>query len=174
MSKLNVEKVPSAEDRTLPVFSELDEMLDRVRDRAYSLFCTRGGGDGHALEDWLAAEHEIFWPEAELAEEDGEFELSVALPGFGPDEVHVTATPRELIIKAAHLTKLEKQDEDTQGRVHWSGIRREDVFRRVELPADVDVAKISAELDRGVLTVDAPKAGAKPKRAKKVTVSKAD
>jgi HSP20 family protein len=173
MSKLKVEKVPTSEDRTLPIFAEFDEMLDRVRDRAYSLFCTRGCDDGHALEDWLTAERELCLPAAELAEQDAEFELNVALPGFEPDEIKVTATPRELIIKAAHLVKKEKESEEQTGKVHWSELRRDDAFRRIELPAEVDVDKISAELDRGVLTIEAPKTAAKATQTKRVKVTSA-
>jgi HSP20 family protein len=144
-------------------------MLDRVRDRAYNLFCSRGCSDGHAMDDWLTAEREICWPAAELAEQDSEYELSIALPGFKADEINVTATPRELIIKAAHLVKREKESEGKGAKVHWSELHRDEVFRRVELPAEVDVEKISAELDRGVLTIEAPKAvekASKPTQAK--------
>jgi HSP20 family protein len=174
MSKLNVDKVPTAEDRSLPVFAEFDQVLDRLRGRAYGFFCTRGGSEGHALDDWLAAEREFGWPATELAEQNDEFELNVALPGFEPDEIKVTATPRELIIKAAHLTKhTSEETEDKPGVVHWSEIRRDDVFRRIELPAEVNVDKISAELDCGVLTIEAPKAAGKPKKSKQVDISSA-
>ncbi|HVL66479.1 MAG TPA: DUF2934 domain-containing protein [Vicinamibacterales bacterium] len=32
---------------------------DRITARAYELYLQRGGGDGSALDDWLAAEREI-------------------------------------------------------------------------------------------------------------------
>ena len=83
MSRLNVQKVPAADDRILPIFAEFDQFADRIRVQAYNLFARRGAGDGHALEDWLAAEHELCWPAAELAERDGEFVLNVALAGTG-------------------------------------------------------------------------------------------
>lgn len=35
---------------------------DRVAMRAYELYLARGGGDGAALEDWLAAEREFAQP----------------------------------------------------------------------------------------------------------------
>jgi HSP20 family protein len=174
MPKLNVEKVPTTEDRSLPVFAEFDEILDRLRDRAYGFFCTRGGGEGHALDDWLAAERQLGWPATELAEQDGEYELSVALPGFEPGEINVTATPRELIIKAAHLTKHEEgQSKARPGVVHWSEWSRDDVIRRVELPEEVNVDKISAELKSGVLTIEAPKAAEKPQKPKQVEITAA-
>jgi HSP20 family protein len=166
MSKLTVTKVRDKDDHTLPVFAEFDKLLDRVRNRAYGFFCERGQGDGNALDDWLAAEREIGLPEAELAEQDSEFSLNVALPGFESDEISVTATPRELIVKAAHLTKHEDQSDEPERRVHWSEMRRRNVMRRVRLPSEIDVSKTSAELDRGVLKIEAPKAGERKKRAK--------
>ncbi len=50
-------------------------------------------------------------------------------------------------------------------------MHREDVFRHVEFPAEVDVDKISAELDHGVLSIAAPKATDKTKQQKQVKVS---
>lgn len=35
------------------------EQLDVIRERAYEKFLSRGCEDGHALEDWLAAEQEV-------------------------------------------------------------------------------------------------------------------
>jgi hypothetical protein len=32
---------------------------DRLAARAYELYLARGGGDGQAVEDWLAAEREL-------------------------------------------------------------------------------------------------------------------
>jgi HSP20 family protein len=166
MSKLTVTKVRDEADRTLPVFAEFDEIMDRVRNRAYDFFCERGRSDGNALDDWLAAEREIGYPEAELAEQDSEYALNVALPGFDSDEISVTATPRELIIKAAHLTRHEDQSGEPERRVHWSELRQRNVMRRVRLPSEIDVSKTSAELDQGVLKIEAPKAGENEGRAK--------
>lgn len=32
---------------------------ERVEQRAYELYLARGGGDGRAMDDWLAAEREL-------------------------------------------------------------------------------------------------------------------
>ena len=174
MSKPNIEKVKSAEDRTLPIFAEFEELMNRIRERAYKRFCDRGFSVGNDLDDWLLAEREICWPAAELDEDDDEFELKVAMAGFEPDEITVTATPRELIVKGIHEAKQKKTREDDIGRVLWSDFRREDIYRRVELPSEVDVSRISAELKRGMLEIEAPKlkAKAKKKTRKKAKVKK--
>lgn len=38
---------------------------ERVAMRAYELYLARGGGEGGALDDWLAAEREFMTPDAE-------------------------------------------------------------------------------------------------------------
>lgn len=38
---------------------------------AYNLFARRGGGDGHAIEDWINAERQLCSPSAEVVEFDG-------------------------------------------------------------------------------------------------------
>ena len=87
MADIRIEKVKAAEDRALPVFAEVEQVLDQMRLRAYELFAGRGFEEGHALDDWLAAEHEICWPAAEFVENDADFVLSMALAGFEPDDI---------------------------------------------------------------------------------------
>jgi len=160
MARINVDRVTTTEDRSLPIFDEYDRVLERLRQRAYAHFAERGYRQGFDLEDWLRSEREICWPAAELVEEDDEFELKVTLPGFEQDEVRVTATPRELIVKAVHEsdTHEDDEDEDEDERVCWSEFRRNEVYRRFDMPMTIDVAKVKAELKRGLLEIEAPKA----------------
>jgi DUF2934 family protein len=37
----------------------VQELEDRIRNRAYQLYEYRGSGDGHALDDWLEAKAEV-------------------------------------------------------------------------------------------------------------------
>ncbi len=170
MSELKVQKVAAADDRTLPIFAEFAKQADRIRAQAYKLFAHRGAGDGHALDDWLSAEREVGWPSAELAEKDGKYALKVALAGFEPGEITVTATPREIIVKAAR--KEEKQStDDARAEVRWSEFKSNSVFRRVELPASVDVEKISANLKNGLLEIVAPLAPSTTEAPREIEVS---
>lgn len=177
MSKLDVARVPSVEDRNLPIFDEFNEIAEKIRVRAFNLFANRGFSCGNDLEDWLLAEREICWPSAELIEEDDEFEVKVALAGFEPKDISVTATPRELIIKAKHKEERSQDDDDDDVKVHWSEFRGNNVYRRIPLPADVNVKKVTAEFEHGMLEIEAPKATEKEKlkvgagKAKKVKIS---
>ena len=173
MSKPTIEKVPSVEDRSLPVFAEFDKITDRIRQRAYEFFKEHGFGDGHDLEDWLKAEREVCWPTAELIEDDAGFTLKVALAGFDADDLTVTANPQELIVKASGESSAAGEEDEEGPAVRWSEFHHENVYRHVELPAEVDVDKIKAEFKRGLLTIVAPKVAIEEPVEKKVEISTA-
>jgi len=171
MPELTVQKVPTTEDRSLPIFGEFERLADRIRLEAYNLFARRGSGDGGALDDWLEAERRLCWPAAKLAEREGAFVLEVALPGFEPDEVSLTATPREIMIKANH-EHSKKSDDKESASLRWSEFRSDEVYRRIELPSTVDVGKTTANLKNGLLTVTAPIAAAAAAAPTKIAVSR--
>jgi HSP20 family protein len=170
MPELNIQKVPAADDRTLPIFAEFDKLADRIRVQAYNLCAHRGAAEGHALDDWLAAEREVCWPSAELTERHGEYALKVALAGFEPAEIAVTATPREIIVKAAHKQEKRSAGED-ETRVRWSEFRSNNVYRRVELPGPIDVEKISATFKNGLLEIVAAQAQPAARSTTQIEVS---
>ena len=170
MTDVDVHKVESTDDRSLPIFSEFDDVLDQIRVRAYKLFHDRGFSEGLDLDDWLRAEREVCWPAAELEEDDKGFELKVALAGFKPKEISVTASPRELIVKASHDSKSAATEKSA---THWSEFRSNSVYRRVTLPAEINVDKIDAEVKDGMLEIKAPKAVEKQKQTKKIEVTTA-
>jgi HSP20 family protein len=158
MSDINVQKVPKPAERKLPVFEEMDRMMQRVRERAYAAFANRGFTEGDAIKDWLSAEKELCWPAAELVEHDKDYALSVAVAGFDPKDITVTATPRELIVSAKASASRGDKTESKKEQVCWSEFRSSDVYRRVELPTDIDVSKVSANYENGLLKIVAPKA----------------
>jgi HSP20 family protein len=168
MSQLNVQKVRTTDDRTLPIFAEFDQLADRIRMQAYNLFAHRGAGDGRALDDWLTAERDVCWPAAELAEREGAFVLNVALAGFEAGDITVTATPSEIIVKAAQKHEQASAGKD-EPKLRWTEFRSSNVFRRVELPAPVEVEKIAASFENGLLKILAPKV--QPVESKPIEIS---
>ena len=161
MTDISLTKVSSAEDRRLPVFAQIDRMMEDIGRRAREIWEQGGFRPGHALDDWLRAEREFCWPAAELSERDQEFLLDIALPGYESSEVEVTVTPREIIV---HASKTRERAGETakarDRRLCWSEFRGNDVYRRFELPSGIDVDQVKATMRHGMLHVTAPKATA--------------
>jgi HSP20 family molecular chaperone IbpA len=141
MTELTIKKVPAVEDRSLPVFAELDELMQAVQRRAYELFEGRGCAMGRDLDDWLAAEHELCGPELEVTEDEAGFQLQVPVAGFEQGDMEVTATPYELVVRASR-----------------DGEDKRELLRRVQLATPVEVEAVTATLKDGRLILTAPKA----------------
>jgi hypothetical protein len=60
MSQVTIHRVDEQAHRSFPVLGEIAKRLEHVRQRAFELFEKRRCEAGHALEDWLKAEHELF------------------------------------------------------------------------------------------------------------------
>lgn len=160
MTEIKVQRITDEGKKpTLPVFKEMEGVFERIRARAFDLFSRRGFGEGHALDDWVTAEREICWPAGELMEDDKAFTLSVALPGFDPADISVTATPHELVMHAKSRTESKKEEDAKKGqKVCWSEFRSNDVYRQVDLPKNIDPQSASASLSNGLLKIVATKA----------------
>jgi HSP20 family molecular chaperone IbpA len=133
----------------------MEALTDRIRQRAFELFKSRGGGDGSALNDWLTAENDLLLtPEADLIESDDKYELHIAVPGFDANDIDVSALPDALIVRAKNTHNHEK----TEGSVRFCEFGEKSLFRRFDLPARIDVNKVTTSLQKGILKVTAPKA----------------
>lgn len=127
------------------------EELTRLRERLHAVLQEAllrspfAGGAGVPPGSWS--------PSTDLVETDGAFVLSIELPGVERDDVELTAPEdgaRWLEVSGhrplppdASFARMERS---------YGGFRR-----RFDLPAAIDVDGLKAELDRGVLTVTAPK-----------------
>ena len=158
MTEITVRKVSSLDDRTLPVFAEIDRLMEETSRRAGMFAAARSYGAGDALDDWLRAEREVCWPAAELAERGKDFQLSIALPGYESPEIELTVTPREVIVHASKSQVGPAEGRAKEATICWSEFRSDDVYRRIELPASIDVDHVKATLRHGMLHVTAPKA----------------
>jgi len=153
VSDIAVRKYPKTENA--PLFEEVERMFDQIRRRAYGLFEWRGRGEGRDVDDWLTAEREMLWsPPAELTEKENAYQARIAAPGFDAHEIKVTVTPRRIVVKAEANQSSDKQ----KGNVHFSEFAERTLFRRIDLPEPIDVDKVKANLDKGLLLLTAEKA----------------
>jgi len=155
MTQVTIEKVDGEKNTTSSIFDEIKTLSETIRQRAFEIFERRGGGHGFAVEDWLNAERDLIRiPESELVEHEGKFEVRVSAPGFNPGDVQVTALPDALIIKASSTHKHDKNE----GSVRFCEFGQKTLFRRFDLPEPINLDKVTANLDKGVLHLSAPKA----------------
>jgi HSP20 family protein len=154
MSQVAVEKVDVKKDAAPSVFEEIRALSERIRQRAFDIFEHRRDSDGTAVSDWLAAERDLLGiPESEMIEKDGEYDVRLSAPGFEPAEVQVTALNDALIVKAVSTHQHDK----SEGDVRFCEFGQKTLFRRFDLPEEIDIDRVKASLDNGVLSLVAPK-----------------
>jgi HSP20 family protein len=157
MTQIAIHKLEDRETMSPSFLERAKSMVDAVRRRAFELFQKRNGSNGSDLDDWLQAERDVTFAQAELVDEDKAFKARIALPGFEAKDIEVSATPDAILIQADSAHTHEGND----GGVCFCEFFGKNVFRRFDLPAPVDVDKVTASIDKGVLQVTAPKMKAK-------------
>lgn len=155
MSNVAVEKVRDGEATPPTLFERMTVIADRIRQKAFEGFECRGCADGRSLDDWLQAERDIVQsPEAELIEKDGKFQMRVAVPGFDSKDIRVTAMPTVLFVEAESKHQHTRSEGE---RLLFSEFGQKQLFRRLDLPAPINVDKVSASFEHGILQLTAAK-----------------
>jgi HSP20 family protein len=128
----------------------VDEVENTIARRAYELFTSRGFTDGHDLDDWFLAESELFGlMPVSVTETENEVTVKAGLPGFTEKDIEIRVEPRRLFIGGMHE---EKSENKKKGETIYTEHSNQ-VFRTVNLPADVDVDKVKATLSKGDLEI---------------------
>jgi HSP20 family molecular chaperone IbpA len=180
--------VPTTRLTTREALDEMIEKLDlifgEVRAKAFEAYLRRGEGPGSHLEDWFAAERELFrFPESEIKETESCFEIRAAVPGFRAEDLQVQVLPELIVIegkaeearpspvadpavavnaedKTAPLTDAAPADSPMMPKdekLIFTEFGSKRLFRQYRLPMAVDVNEVRATLDKGILTVSARK-----------------
>ncbi len=159
MSQVSIQKWKDPETIPQILLQHMEATLDSIRQHAFNLFQSRNGATGSDLEDWLRAERDVVWsPASELVDNEKEFNARIAVPGFEAKDIQVSAMPDALIVQA----DATHTHEGKSGNVCFCEFSGKKLFRRLPLPESIDVDKVTASLDKGILEVTAPKA--KPKQ----------
>ncbi len=118
----------------------VEDEFDRIAGRAFS------------RDTWV--------PALDVRESEDRFDVTVDLPGLGPDDVNVTFEDGMLSISGKREFSVEDRGET------WHRIERSfgTFARSMRLPQTADTERIEATFDKGVLTISVPKTEqAKPK-----------
>ena len=101
----------------------------------------------------LWAETDAWIPAVELVEQDGEYILTVELPGVDKSDVDVSVDDSTLTLKGEKKTEKEEK----KGRTHYRERHYGAFERSFTLPRNVDPTKIKAEFENGLVRVHLPK-----------------
>jgi HSP20 family protein len=154
MSQVAIHKCKNSETTPKTLLEQVKAITDSIRQQAFNRFQNRNGRNGSDVDDWLEAERDLVWsPASELVDEEKEFRARIALPGFDAKDIQVSAMPDALVIQA----DATHTHEGKSGEVCFCEFSEKKLFRRLDLPALIDVDKVSASLDKGILQVTAPK-----------------
>jgi HSP20 family protein len=159
MPNVAIEKIHESATSAASLFSEMERLAELIRQRAFDNFLARGGSLGSDLDDWLRAERELVWtPGAKMTENDKEVTLRVQAPVLKPANIKVTVTPDSILVQA----EVSHRHEEAKGKVCFCDFA-EKLFRRLDLPETINVDKVSATLDKGILQIVAAKVQAASK-----------
>src|SRR5207245_2948590 len=131
-----------------------EEIYDSIARRAFEIFESSGRVSGRNHENWLKAEAELLHPiHLDITESDEAVTVRAEVPGFSAKELEIRLAPRRLAITGKRQTTQEQSTENTV----YSERCVDQVFRLVELPAEVNPEKATATLSDGILQLAIPK-----------------
>ena len=94
-----------------------------------------------------------FAPRVDVTESDEAYTVQADLPGLEEKDIQVSLEEGVLTI---HGERASEKEEERKG-VRWVERARGSFRRAIELPVEVDAAKVTASYRQGVLTVTLPK-----------------
>jgi len=156
MSEVQVHQIQNEDERFVSLAREAEALYEEIGLRAFLRFEARGGLHGYDREDWLEAERSlVLAPLAELAENDDEFTIRIALPGFDASRIHVNVLPNAIVLFGdAGVTN---GSEETTFRK---------LLRRIDLPAEVRTDTAKAILKDGTLQLTVKKSALEDKQVR--------
>lgn len=131
---------------------QLHREMDRLFDEAF-----RGFGLPSRLTSKLSTDETAsFRPKLNVASDDKQYTISLEAPGLAQQDIKLELNGRTLLIQGEK--RFEKEDKDK----HYYRIeRRYGQFQRVlDVPDDVELAKITAKMDNGLLNINLPRTAA--------------
>jgi HSP20 family molecular chaperone IbpA len=137
-------------------FEIAQDFTDQITRRAYELFMLRGSVDGHDREDWLQATSEILMNVAvDILETETGLTIRADVPGFAENDLEVRVAPRSVCITGKRQEVVERNEEKT---IYTERLSNQ-IFRAVELPAEIDPDQAVAAVSNGVLEIKLLKVG---------------
>ncbi len=140
---------------------EMDELFNSLRSNFW-----QGGRGSELASTWPSVGGEVMAPAVDIAEANGQYEVTAELPGMDPEQVEVKLADGRLTIKGE---KKEEKEEEKEG--YYLSERRFGSFQRsFAVPEGIDPEKISAEFKNGVLKISIPKTPEAQQKEKRIEI----
>jgi len=137
------------------VLNHLAELMKSVHEEIRARAFQQRHGEGHELEDWLAAERDVLYsPPCMLTETQDEIHLQAAVPHADAKSLQVDVMPHSITIEGRILKKKARPGE----KIHLRKFGGEQVLRQFDLPARINPKYAKATLENGVLNITAKRA----------------
>lgn len=115
-----------------------------------------------------AGEGTMFVPPMDVVEHENELQVRLEVPGLDPNEIDIRVEDNVLTVSGEK--RMEQENEGERG--YRVVERRYGRFARsFTLPRGVDTANVTADCDRGVLTIHMPKAESSKPRTIKISTA---
>lgn len=137
-----------------PFFVHMREFNQSIVRCAYELFQESGFMDVRDLEVWQQAVTEMLQQEPlQITETDYGISVSADVPGFTGRDIEVKVDSHRVFITGKHDNPSESKPDETV----YSELRSKEFIRECLLPAEINPAKVTAELKDNVLEIRLPK-----------------
>lgn len=144
--------------------TEMDQLFNALRGGLWPSLSGRTGSEPTRTGPSLSGQ--MLAPAVDIAEKNGQYELTAELPGLDPEQVEVKLSDGRLTIKGE---KKEEKEEEKEG--YYLSERRFGSFQRsFAVPEGIDADKIVAEFKNGVLKIMLPKTPEAQQKEKKISI----
>ncbi len=104
----------------------------------------------------LVRESRARWaPTVDLIEEPGGYVIEMDVPGVRLEDLSIGVSGRRLTVSGRREIVRESADPRVRLRERWSGT----FTRSLDLPEEVDAARVTAALREGILRIELPRRG---------------
>ncbi|MGM0558642.1 MAG: Hsp20/alpha crystallin family protein [Myxococcota bacterium] len=135
-------------------FKTIDQLQEKIQNRAYEIFDGRDDGEGDHLADWFQAESDVLSEMAlRVEEEDDQYIVEGEFPEFAADEIDVQIEGDTLSLAGSHKSSSSSKTEAGSSERH----SEVNFLRRMLLSDDIDGEGMEARFENGKLRVVIPR-----------------
>jgi HSP20 family protein len=160
---MNIKNLIPFGRKNIAVSREVDNLFLLMQREMNRLFDTFSGTWGLGSFPTL---DESFSPRMDMAEDSKAFTVTAEMPGMSEKDIDVAISGDTLTIRGE-----KKEEKENQGRNYYYSERSYGTFSRtIPLPIQVDVDRVTANFNKGVLTIALPKTAESADAMKKIAV----